>query len=66
MADEHSQHIVTLNVIPTDVVVTVNSAEVAPAGTVTIGGGIATFELLLVRPTTAPPAGAEPVSVTVP
>ena len=39
---------------------------VAPAGTVTLPGTEATDELLLVSVTTAPPAGAEPDSVTVP
>ncbi len=41
-------------------------ALVAPAGTVTLAGTVATAVLLLDRVTTAPPAGAAALSVTVP
>lgn len=44
----------------------VNVALVAPAGTVTLGGTVATAVLLLVRSTTAPPDGAAAVKTTVP
>jgi len=47
-------------------VVTVNVAVVDPAATVTLGGTVVAFVLLLERATTAPPAGAGPFKVTVP
>src|SRR5437764_2431583 len=47
-------------------VATVNVAVVAPAATVTDGSTVATLGLLLVNATTAPPAGAAALSVTVP
>src|SRR5437764_9570893 len=47
-------------------VVTAKLALVAPAGTVTAAGTVAAFVLPLVSVTTAPPAGAALVSVTVP
>src|SRR5437762_10932958 len=47
-------------------VATVNLAVVAPAATVTDAGTVAALRLLLVNATTAPPAGAAALSVTVP
>src|SRR5215831_9762893 len=47
-------------------VATVNVAVVAPAATVTETGTVAALVLLLVNATTAPPAGAAALSVTVP
>src|SRR3989441_5332389 len=49
----------------TALVVTVNVALMAPAGTVTLAGTVAA-ELLLDSATCAPPAGAGPSSVAVP
>jgi hypothetical protein len=56
---------VTAVVVETALVVAVNVAEEAPAGTVTVPG-IATAALPLARATTRPPAGAGALSVTVP
>jgi hypothetical protein len=50
----------------TDPVVMVKVALVAPDATVTVAGTVAAAVLLLVSVTTAPPAGAPPVNVTVP
>src|SRR5258706_457195 len=47
-------------------VVTVKVAPVAPAGTVTLAGTVATAVLLLERRTMAPPVRAGPLSVTLP
>ena len=47
-------------------VVTVNVAEVLPAGTVTLAGTVAAAVLLLESVTTAPPVGAAAPSRTVP
>jgi len=58
--------IVTEALLATGLVVTVNVAEVAFAGTVTLAGTWAAATLLLARVTTAPPVGAALLSVTVP
>ena len=50
----------------TALVLTVNVALVAPAATVTLDGTRAAAVLLLESVTVAPPAGAAPLSVTVP
>ena len=50
----------------TTLVLTVKVALVAPAGTVTLEGTVAAAVLLLESVTCAPPAGAGPLSVTVP
>ncbi len=50
----------------TGFVETVNVALVLPAGTVTLAGTVAIDVLLLLNDTDTPPAGAAPLSVTVP
>jgi len=52
--------------VATGLVVTVKVAVVAPAATVTLAGTCAAAALLLDRVTTAPPAGAAPLNLTVP
>ena len=47
-------------------VVTVKVTDIAPAGTLTLAGTVAMLVFALVRVTTTPPAGAGPLSVTVP
>ena len=56
---------VAVTVLATPDVLTVNVAEVDPAVTVTVEGTVAEA-LLLDRLTTTPPAGAAPLSETVP
>ncbi len=51
--------------VVTALVVTVNVALLAPAATVTLPGTVA-VDVLLLRVTAAPPAGAGPLSVSVP
>jgi hypothetical protein len=58
--------IVTEVLLATGLVVIVNVAVVAFAATVTVAGTCAAAVLLLDRVTAAPPAGADPVRVTVP
>ena len=50
----------------TALVVTANVALAAPPATVTLAGTVAADGLPLTSDTTAPPAGAGPLSVTVP
>ena len=50
----------------TELAVTVKLALLAPPGMVTLAATLATAELLLERATSAPPAGAAPLRVTVP
>jgi hypothetical protein len=50
----------------TALVLTVNDTLVAPAATITLEGTLAAVVLLLESVTCAPPAGAGPLSVTVP
>jgi len=57
---------IELVAIVTVLVVIVNEALVAPAGTTTFVGTFAAAVLLLLSVTVAPPVGAAPLSVTVP
>jgi hypothetical protein len=57
---------VTLVLVLTLLVCTAKVAALAPAGTVTLAGTVATEVLLLARLTRTPPVGAGPLSVTVP
>jgi hypothetical protein len=57
---------VTVVEAATALVLTVNVALVAPAGTVTMDGTLAAAVLLLESVTVAPLAGAAPLNVTVP
>jgi hypothetical protein len=61
----YTAEIVTAVEFDTETVVTVNVALALPAGTVTLAGTVAA-ELLLDSDTIVPPAGAAPLSVTVP
>ena len=58
--------IVTDVLLATWLVLTVNVAVLAFAGTVTLAGTVAAAVLLLLSVTTTPPVGAAPFSVTVP
>jgi hypothetical protein len=51
--------------VVTAVVVMLNVADASPSGTVTVAGTAATEALLLLSPTTMPPAGATPFNLTV-
>jgi hypothetical protein len=62
----YTAEIVTAVEPDTGLVVTGNVALVAPAATVTLDGTVAANVLSLLSDTTAPPAGAGPLSVTVP
>ena len=55
-----------MELLDTDLLVTVNVAVVEVAATVTLDGTVATDVLPLVKLTTAPPEGAGPFNVTVP
>jgi hypothetical protein len=57
---------ITAEPVVSGIVVTTNVALVAPAGTVTLAGTVATAVLSLCRSTTKPPAGAAEVITTVP
>ena len=52
--------------VVTLLVLTMNVALLAPAGTVTLAGTVAAAVLPLIMETDAPPLGAGPLSITVP
>jgi len=56
----------TVVVVSIGIVVTIKPALVSPTGTVTLAGTEANAVLALCSVTTAPPAGAAPLKVTVP
>lgn len=58
--------IVAVVLAVTEEVLTAKEEEVEPCGTVTDWGSAVTLPLLVLRETTAPPLGAEPLRVTVP
>jgi len=62
----YAAEILSETVLATGVVVTTNVAVVVLAATVTLAGTCAAPVLVLDNTTTAPPAGAGPVNVTVP
>jgi len=66
VAPPYDPEIVTEVDDPTGLVLTVKVAVVPPPGTVTLAGTVAAPVLLLDSDTTAPPLGAELLSVTVP
>src|SRR5262245_43137920 len=66
MAERLAAWMVTEVAVVTKLVETVRLADVAPAGTVTLGGTMATAGSLLESRTSAPPVGAASLRVTIP
>jgi hypothetical protein len=62
----YTAEMITAVELDTETVVTANAVLALPPGTVTVAGTVATEVLPLDSDTTAPPAGAGPLSVTVP